>query len=127
MEISIEPYLSHIGVYTGAIRLSPTEINVGENSSATLTCSNPDEDLKETLWSYSKMKGEANIAYFKGQCIASNFLNDNKLFTSVCNKNGTFAVIINNINRTQHGTEWTCRDIESSSNNVTIHVSGNYI
>ncbi|XP_053388702.1 synaptogenesis protein syg-2-like [Mercenaria mercenaria] len=112
------------GVYASTVHLSPTIVNMVENTSVTLTCSKTTGQLLESRWTNSQISDQdANLYYINGQCVTTRFLQNNDLFDGVCNRNGTFSVILNRIDRLQHGAVWQCREsLVSSSNKVTINV-----
>ena len=117
----------YLGAGTSTVILTPPQLHIRENSSATLTCSKTDGDLLESRWENTQFPGqEANLYYLNGECIVTNFLKNGGMFNGLCNGNGTFSVLLKQINRTQHGTEWKCREtfFQTTSNRVVTTVTG---
>ena len=107
--------------------MTPYQLQVIENSSATLICAKTNGLLLESRWENSQFAGqEATLYYRNGQCIMTAFLKNSAMFDGLCNGNGIFSVLLKNINRTQHGVEWKCRETYFSqpSNTVVTQVAG---
>ncbi|XP_060586233.1 hemicentin-1-like [Ruditapes philippinarum] len=116
--------ISNTGVWTNIIQLTPAQLNVIENSSSILTCSKTNAVLIESRWENSQITGVANVYNLNNRCITTRFLNDSDLFSGVCSSNGTYAVILKRIDRSQHGAEWICSEtFNQRSNKVVIQVS----
>ena len=118
-------YIFYIGVYSN-VNLTPPQLHVIENSSATLTCSKTGGDLLESRWENSQFPGQvANLYYDNGRCVVTYFLKNGGMFNGLCNGNGTFSVLLKKINRTQHGAEWKCMlNAFEQSNTLITKVTG---
>ena len=106
--------------------LTPAQLHIIENSSATLTCSKTNANLLDTRWKNSQFPGQvANLYYDNGRCVVTNFLKNGDMFNGLCNGNGTFSVLLIKINRTQHGAEWKCMlSAFEPSNTLITKVTG---
>ncbi|XP_060554423.1 cell adhesion molecule 3-like [Ruditapes philippinarum] len=111
-------------VKPNSILLLPRLVKAVENSSATLTCSKENGSINETIWTNSQIAEDANLTFNNGKCIVTGFLLNSDLFDGKCYGNGTYSVMLKKINRTQHGTEWTCSEtVTMKSNIVSFYVT----
>ena len=107
------------------LTLSPSFVDILENSSLVLTCSSH-MNLNNTRWgTYDQTTTYSTLNFeTEGQCKVNGFLNETKYYETLCYSNNTFNVKMKRVDSSHHGQEWYCSHYYAKSNSAYIYVRG---